>query len=69
MCTEHPLPMDGTETTFSTPDIHSPVKAIIHEVEMKKAKSNWERFSRTQTSHTGPSAPAPIDQAPPLYKK
>ncbi|KAF9537099.1 hypothetical protein EC957_008864 [Mortierella hygrophila] len=30
---------------------------------------NWERFSRTQTSHTGPSAPAPIDQAPPLYKK
>ncbi|KAG9073275.1 hypothetical protein KI688_001067 [Linnemannia hyalina] len=70
MCTEHPLPMGGTETTSSTPDIHSLVTTIIQEVEMKKAKTNWERFSRSQTSHTGPSAPTPIiDQAPPLYKK
>ncbi|KAF8945772.1 hypothetical protein BGZ47_001972 [Haplosporangium gracile] len=64
-----PLSMDGTNTASCTPNIHSPVKTIIQEVEMKKAKINWERFSRTQTSHTGPSAPASIDQAPPLYKK
>ncbi|KAF8945733.1 hypothetical protein BGZ47_002068 [Haplosporangium gracile] len=28
--------MDGTETASCTPDIHSPVKTIIQEVEMKK---------------------------------
>jgi hypothetical protein len=69
MCTEHPLPTDTTETTSSTPDILSHIKTIIQEVEMKKARTNWERFSRTQTSHTGAAAPTPIDQAPPLYKK
>ncbi|KAG0262830.1 hypothetical protein BGZ95_003949 [Linnemannia exigua] len=26
----------------STPNIHCPVKTIIHQVEMKKAKANWE---------------------------
>ncbi|KAK3846473.1 MAG: hypothetical protein J3R72DRAFT_486735 [Linnemannia gamsii] len=69
MCNEHPLPLVGTKTASSTPDIHSPVKTIIQKVEMKKAKANWERFSRTQSSHTRPSTPTPIDQAPPLYKK
>ena len=69
VCTEHPLPMDGTETASSAPDTHSPVQTIIQEVEMKKAKTNWERFSKTRTSHTGPAAPAPIDQASPLFKK
>lgn len=69
MCTEHPLPTDTTETTSSTPDILSRIKTIIQGVEMKKAKANWERFSRTRALPAGPPAPAPIDQAPPLYKE
>jgi hypothetical protein len=69
MCTEHPLPTDTAETTSSTPDILSRIKTIIQEVELRKAKANWERFSRTRTSHTGPPAPPPINQETPLYKK
>jgi len=69
MCTEHPLPTDATESTSSTPDILSRIKTIIQKVEMRKAKANWERFSRTQTSHTGPPAPPSINQTKPLYKK
>ncbi|KAF9906551.1 hypothetical protein EC991_000493 [Linnemannia zychae] len=44
MCTENPLPVGETETASCTPDTHSPAQVIIQQVDMKKAKSNWERY-------------------------
>jgi 5'-3' exonuclease len=68
MCTERPLPTDGSTTASTPPDTHSIVKSFITNAEMKKAQANWERFSRTQTSSTRASAPAPISQVQPPYK-
>ncbi|KAF9910422.1 hypothetical protein EC991_006689 [Linnemannia zychae] len=69
MCTENPLPVSETETASCTPDTHSPSQVIIQQIEIKKAKSNWERFSKTRTSQAGPPAPVPVAQEPTFYKK